>query len=143
MKRVWTAACIISLFIIFLYSAKITRAENPQDTETNLTLQRSLEGSGLTEDEIKWLKEKEKEVMKQAAELITAGMEDEIDGKKNSLKVACQYMIRDVKDWSAFAGKLSTGDYRDAVNLLATAGGGVVNEVIEDALPDAIGRAHV
>ena len=133
MKKNMTLRAMLFALAIFLVAAipsLIRSAEEKPDSQ--LTTEQALQGTGLTEEEKKWVKEKEKELLKQAAELVTGGMED------GRLKKTAQYMIANVHDWSAFGGKLSAGDYRDAVNLMATVGAKELNGYIEDKLPDGI-----
>jgi hypothetical protein len=125
-----TMVVALAILLVAAIPSLIRSAEEKPDTQ--LTTEQALQGTGLTEEEKKWVKEKEKELLKQAAELVTDGMED------GRLKKTAQYMIANVHDWSAFGGKLSAGDYRDAVNLMATVGAKELNGYIEDKLPDGM-----
>ena len=123
-----TMVLALAIFFVAAIPSLIRSAEEKPDTQ--LTTEQALQGTGLTEEEKKWVKEKQKELLKKAAEMITDGMED------GRLKTTAQYMIANVHDWSAFGGKLSAGDYRDAVNLMATVGAKELNGYIEDRLPE-------
>ena len=120
---------VLAIVLMAAIPATIIRsAEEKPDTQ--LTTDQALLGSGLTEEEKKWYKEKEKELLKKAAEMVTDSMEE------GRIKTVTQYMIANVHDWSAFSGKLAAGDNRDALNLMATVGAKELNGYIEDRLPD-------
>jgi hypothetical protein len=128
-KAVRSVLFVLAIALMAVIPATVIRsAEEKPDTQ--FTTDHALLGSGLTDEEKKWYKEKEKELLKKAAEMITDNMEE------GRIKTVAQYMIANVHDWSAFSGKLAAGDNRDALNLMATVAAKELNGYIEDRLPD-------
>ncbi len=120
---------VLAVALTTVAPAAVVRSAG-ETPDNQLTTDQALQGSGLTEEEKKWFKEKEKELLKKAAEMVTDSMED------GRIKKVSQYMIANVHDWSAFSGRLAAGDNRDAINLMATVAANELNGYIEDKLPD-------
>ena len=107
--------CLVVIVCLVAFAWPVMGADDKKDDgdDANFTLAEALKDTPLTDAEKKWLKEREKDLMKQAAEMVTARLDED----SKLLTAICKYTIANVKDWSAFAGQASAGDYAGVMKL--------------------------